>query len=127
MTENMKKLLEIVSASKELSAKVSGMDNEDIIVLAKELGVALTEADFVKTCELSDDELDAVVGGYGVGDTVTCSRDVIDYCPNCGRLLKNYSATITGVRGVLDGHTLYWVTRNCCGYKTSIIDTEIHA
>lgn len=46
MTENMKKLLEIVSASKEL-------------------GVALTEADFVKTCELSDDELNAVVGGGG--------------------------------------------------------------
>jgi len=79
-----------------------------------------------KKFELSDEELDNVVGGYGVGDTVNCSRDQIDYCSNCGKLLKNYSATITGVRGVLDGHTLYWVTRNCCGYKTSIIDTEIH-
>jgi len=79
-----------------------------------------------KKFELKDEELNAVVGGYGVGDTVICSRDEIDYCPNCGRLLKNYSATITGVRGVLDGHTIYWVTRNCCDYKTSIIDTEIH-
>ena len=78
-----------------------------------------------KKFELNDEELNTVVGGYGVGDTVTCSRDEIDYCPNCGRLLKNYSATITGVRGVLNGHTLYWVTRNCCGYKSSIIDTEI--
>lgn len=78
-----------------------------------------------KKFELNDEELATVAGGYGVGDTVTCSRDVIDYCPNCGRLLKNYSATITGVRGVLDGHTLYWVTRNCCGWKSSIIDTEI--
>ena len=75
--------------------------------------------------ELSDEELDQVVGGYGIGDTVLCSRDDISYCSNCGRLLKNYEVTITGVRGVLDGHTLYWVTRNCCGYKTSIIDTEI--
>lgn len=75
--------------------------------------------------EMSDDELDQIVGGYGVGDTLLCSRDDIDYCSNCGRILKNYEVTITGVRGVLDGHALYWVTRNCCGHKSSIIDTEI--
>ena len=79
-----------------------------------------------KKFELNDEELDTVVGGYGIGDTVLCSHDDIVYCSNCGRLLKNYSATITGVRGVLHGHTLYWVTRNCCGHKSSIIDTEIH-
>lgn len=67
-----------------------------------------------------------MVGGYGVGDTVRCSHDSIDYCSNCGRLLKNYDVTITGVRGELDGHTLYWVTRKCCGHKSSIIETEIH-
>ena len=39
------------------------MDKEDIVALAKELGVELTEADFAQNCELSDDELDAVVGG----------------------------------------------------------------
>ena len=86
----------------------------------------MTDLNKNNPAELSDEELDQVVGGYDVGDTVTCSKNVIDYCPNCGRLLKNYSATITGVRGVLDGHTLYWVTRNCCGWKSSIIDTEIH-
>ncbi|MBQ7138079.1 MAG: hypothetical protein IJO39_03685 [Clostridia bacterium] len=75
--------------------------------------------------ELNDEELDTVVGGYGIGDTVLCSHDDIVYCSNCGRLLKNYSATITGVRGVLDGKTLYWVTRKCCGHKSSIIETEI--
>ena len=77
--------------------------------------------------ELSEDQLDQVVGGHSIGDTVTCSYDRIDYCSGCGRLLKSYSATITGVRGELDGHTLYWVTRNCCGKKASIIDTEIHS
>ena len=76
--------------------------------------------------ESNDEELDKVVGGHGVGDTVICSKNAIDYCSSCGRLLKNYEVTITGVRGVLDGHTVYWVTRNCCGHNTSIIDTEIH-
>ena len=76
--------------------------------------------------ELNDEELDQVVGGVSIGDTVLCSHSDIVYCSNCGRLLKNYEVTITGVRGVLNGHTLYWVTRNCCGWKSSIIDTEIH-
>ena len=75
--------------------------------------------------ELNDEELDTVVGGVSIGDTVHCWNVDIAYGSNCGSLLKNYSATITGVRGVLDGHTLYWVTRNCCGWKSSIIDTEI--
>ena len=75
--------------------------------------------------ELTDDELDQVVGGYGVGDTVTCSKSAIEYCSGCGRLLKNYQATITGVRGVLDGKTVYWITRTCCGKATSITETEI--
>lgn len=72
--------------------------------------------------ELTDDQLDTVVGGYGIGDTVTCSLHTIEYCPNCATLLKNFKATITGVRGVLDGHTIYWVTFHCCGHKSSIIE-----
>ena len=59
----MKKLLEIVSGNKELAAKIGGMAREDIIALARELGVELTEADFAQKYELSDDELDAVAGG----------------------------------------------------------------
>ena len=75
--------------------------------------------------ELDDDMLDHVVGGVEIGDTVTCTKSVIEYCSGCGRLLKNYQATIVGVRGVLDGKTVYWITRNCCGKKTSMIETEI--
>ena len=63
---------------------------------------------------------------YQIGDRVTASADAISYCATCGRLLKNYTVTITGVRGVLDGKTIYWVTRECCGHKSSIIETEIH-
>ena len=75
--------------------------------------------------ELNDEEMDKVVGGYNISDTVLCSHDDIVYCSNCDRLLKNYEVTITGVRGVLNGKTLYWVTRKCCGHKSSIIETEI--
>lgn len=75
--------------------------------------------------ELNDDELDTVVGGYGVGDTVQCKSSTIKYCSKCGKLMNNYSATITGVRGVLDGKTVYWITLSCCGNKTSVIETSI--
>ena len=75
--------------------------------------------------ELQDSVLENVTGGVNIGDTVTIRDNRIDYCPRCGRLLMNYQATITGVRGVLDGNTLYWVTRKCCGYKSSVIETAI--
>ena len=75
--------------------------------------------------ELDDDMLETVTGGVEIGGTVTCSKSAIEYCSGCGKLLKNYQATIVGVRGVLDGKTVYWITRNCCGKKTSMIETEI--
>ncbi len=85
--------------------------------------------------ELSDDALDAVAGGtgadtvvtlkYRVGDVVIINPNEINYCPSCAKLLKNYEATITGVRGILDGVPIYWITRKCCGYKTSEIEYAI--
>ena len=75
--------------------------------------------------ELSDNEMEHISGGVAAGDVVRASADEIAYCSNCGRLLKNYEATITGIRGVLNGKTIYWVTRNCCGWKSSMIETEI--
>jgi len=86
----------------------------------------MTDLNKNTSAELNDEDLEQVVGGYSIGDTVLCSHNDIVYCSNCGRPLKNYEVTITGVRGELDGHTLYWVTRNCCGWKAIIIDTEIH-
>lgn len=62
MTENMKKFLELVS-KEELAKKLNGANKEEIIAMAKELGVELAEGDFVQSAELSDDELDAVAGG----------------------------------------------------------------
>lgn len=79
-----------------------------------------------KKFELNDDELKNVAGGYGVGDTVRCQGKMLNYCPSCGRLLMDYEATITGVRGMYDdGLTAYWATLNCCGKKTTIYESEI--
>lgn len=67
MTENMKKFLEKVSADKALAEKSAKMDKESLLALAKELGVELTEADFVPAAaELSEDELNTVTGGASV-------------------------------------------------------------
>ncbi len=63
MTENLKKFLEAVSQNAELAAKIGSMGMADVLALAKELGFSLTEADFGKSGELADDELDAVAGG----------------------------------------------------------------
>ena len=81
--------------------------------------------DDMKKFELGDAELDAVVGGYEAGQKVRCNRWSVDYCPKCGKLLLNYEATITGVRGVVDGKTLYWVTFDCCGYRSSVSESAI--
>lgn len=81
--------------------------------------------DEMKMLELADNELNMVVGGYDAGTTVHCKSTTVQYCKNCGRLIQNYDATITGVRGVLDGKTVYWIKLNCCGYKTSVIESSI--
>ncbi len=56
---------------------------------------------------------------------VRVRNDKIEYCSRCARLIMNYEAIITGIRGVLDGKIIYWVTRSCCGAKSSIIETSI--
>ena len=75
--------------------------------------------------ELDDNMLESVSGGYNAGDVVKCKNNTLEYCKGCGRLITNVEATITGVRGVLDGKTVYWIKRNCCGYKTSVIEDYI--
>lgn len=64
MTANMKLFMELVSADKELALKASTAQKDMLIVIAKENGIELTEEDFAAPVgEMSDDELDAVVGG----------------------------------------------------------------
>lgn len=63
MTANMKKFLELISENKELALKMKDASKDDIIALAKTLGIELTDADFEQSAEISDDELNAVAGG----------------------------------------------------------------
>ncbi len=65
MKESAKTFFELLSKDEELRKKVCAMTElEDIIALAKEHGIELTEADFeAQDAELSEDELNAVVGG----------------------------------------------------------------
>ena len=70
MTENLKKFLEAVSKDEALQAKVNALESNketamvDIIALAKELGIELTEADFAQPDgEISEDELETINGG----------------------------------------------------------------
>jgi predicted ribosomally synthesized peptide with nif11-like leader len=76
MTENLKALIEKVSADEELKKKAEALneikdENEvkaAVIKLAEEAGVTLTEADLVpENDEVSEDELDAVAGGRSYG------------------------------------------------------------
>ncbi len=71
MTENLKKFLETVSKDEALTAKVGTMGKDELVALAKELGIELTDADLEKPAvqELDDDDLDTVAGG----DDVSCA------------------------------------------------------
>lgn len=65
MTGNMKAFLKKLSGNNELAEKAAKLDKESLIALAKELGFELTEADFAQPeGEISENEMDAVVGGY---------------------------------------------------------------
>ena len=65
MSENMKNFLKKVSEDKALVEKINELDKAGLIAMAKELGFEMTEADFLQPeGEISENEMDAVVGGY---------------------------------------------------------------
>ena len=93
MSENMKLFLEKVSASDELSKKVSEEKDVNVLIaMAKEMGITITAEDFKKPVEeLSEDELDVVAGGGDVacacamgGGGTKDSNDKACACVLCG-------------------------------------------
>lgn len=69
----MKKFLEVIEENPELKEKLQALGEKpavsDIIALAAQYGMTLTEADFAAPKgELSEDELEAVAGGNEEGD-----------------------------------------------------------
>lgn len=90
MTANMKVFLEKLSGDRSLAEKASKLEKDELIVLAKEQGVVLTEADFVQPeGEITEAELETVSGGgecqcyLGGGGT----RATYDQYPACGCVL----------------------------------------
>ena len=102
MTDNMKRLLDRVSADSALAERASRLGKAELIALARELGLELGEADFVSNAnaDLSDDEMAAVAGGGtcacvasggGTADdkcrvcacVIVGHGDFIDYYPRC--------------------------------------------
>ena len=69
MSENLKAFLAKVSADAALVEQLkSAKESDDILALAKELGMELTLADIEsESSELSEDELNAVSGGKSGG------------------------------------------------------------
>lgn len=60
----LEQFLELLSADKALGLKVNTAQKGMLITIAKENGIKLTEEDFVVPVgEMSDDDLDVVVGG----------------------------------------------------------------
>lgn len=68
MTDNAKKFLEALSADEELKDRACAVQTkEEVIELARELGVTLSEEDFTdqEGRAMSEEELAAVSGGGG--------------------------------------------------------------
>ncbi len=64
MNEKLEKLSKLASEDEELRIKMQKADKGQIITLAKELGITLTDDDFeMPKGVVSDDELAAVAGG----------------------------------------------------------------
>ena len=70
MTQNVKLFLEKVSSDQKLLEQVQHMSKEEVIHLAKDLGLELTEKDLEEPAQgdvVSEDELACVAGGAKCG------------------------------------------------------------
>lgn len=63
MTENIRRLLELTSANDELKARLTNTSKDEVIAIAKENGILLTDEDLSPNGELSEGELEAITGG----------------------------------------------------------------
>ena len=67
LSENLQTFLEMASKDESICARVNAANQEELIAIAKELGVELAKEDFAAcTTELDDDELKTVSGGSDV-------------------------------------------------------------
>ena len=73
--------------------------------------------------ELSDEELDKVVGGIDVGDRVKVDTRTTQYCPGCGKLSMIIYGTVVGKQYYeAGGHYFINIQSDCCGYVQKCAD-----
>jgi len=77
-----------------------------------------------KKFELSDDELDNVVGGVSVGDRVKLDSRMVRYCPGCGKLASIVTGTVVGkMYYEKGGYNFIDVKSDCCGYVERAVES----
>ena len=102
MNESAKAFLEAAKGDPELCEKLAKMSVEDVIAVAKERGVQLTEADFKAPAgEIGDEELGNVVGGGGGIDSV----DLQTYGCACVAYGQGGDGSITDANCVCAGYS----------------------
>lgn len=77
-----------------------------------------------KRFELSDDELDRVVGGVSVGDRVKMDSRMVRYCPGCGKFASVVTGTVVGKMDYEKGGFYFVdVKSDCCGYVDRALES----
>lgn len=77
-----------------------------------------------KRFELSDDELDQVVGGVSVGDRVKADARMVRYCPGCGKLASSVTGEVVGKTYYeKGGYYFVDVKSDCCGYVERALES----
>ena len=77
-----------------------------------------------KKFELSDDELDQVVGGVSVGDNVKMDSRMVRNCPGCGKLASIVTGTVIGKTYFeKGGYYFVDVKSGCCGHVERALES----
>jgi len=125
MTENAKKFLEEISKNEELMEKVDKAGKEEILAIARELNLELSDDDFnnSESEKMSEDELNTVIGaggcgcfggGFGTLDGLECAcfaagagacNSETSYCTGRG---NGACACPFAGAGATDGRTCYY-------------------
>lgn len=78
-----------------------------------------------KRFELTDDELDNVVGGAAIGDRVQMDARMIRYCPGCHRLARIVKGTVVDrMYYEKGGYYLVNIKSDCCGYVERAMESS---
>lgn len=77
-----------------------------------------------KKFELSDEELDQVVGGVSVGDNVKMDSRMLRYCPGCGKLASIVTGTVISKMYYENGGYYFVDVRSdCCGHVERALES----